>query len=202
MQTAAPSTQESQLLSYVIASSDMRYIEVNRRNVYLHHDLELGLVIRGEIPGTLPSCDAGLAFMLLEYAMSCQDCKDRPMTAAAVDRFGERLGQALIDKTQPYIVETTPTDRLIRTFEILLRSMGSRYTLHLAPDEIYFTLADCPLHAAAGQTALNLQVAMAHRAFVALCDVALATLAPDWVRLKPAERETEKPLLEMLFNQK
>jgi hypothetical protein len=202
MQTAAPSRQETPLLSYVIASSDMRYIEVNRRNVHLHHDLELGLVIRGEIPGTLPSCDAGLAFMLLEYAMSCQDCKDPLMTAAAVDRFGECLGRALIEKMQPDVLETSPTDRLIRTFEILLRSMGSRYTRHLTPDEIYFTLAGCPLHAAAGQTALKLQVAMAHRAFVALCDAILAALAPDWARVKPAERETQDPLLEMLFRQK
>jgi hypothetical protein len=202
MQTAVSTTQETQLLSYVIASSDMRYIEVNRRNVHLRHDLELGLVIRGEIPDSLPSCDAGLAFMLLEYAMSCQDCKDRLMTAVAVDRFGECLGRALVDHIKSEVLETSPTDRLIGAFEIVLRSMGSRYTVQRAPGEISFTLAGCPLHAAAGQTALNLQVAMGHRAFVALCDAILAALAPDWTRVKPAERDTEEPLLEMLFRQK
>jgi hypothetical protein len=198
MQATLSTTAEAPLLTYVIASSDMRYIEVNRRNVHLRHDPELGLVIRGEIPETLPSCDAGLAFMLLEYAMSCQDCKDHQRTAAAVDRFGTDLARALLEKLPLPAPGSAAVDRLIAAFGIILSSLPAEFAAHVAPDEIGFTLAACPLQAAAGHSALRPQVPMAHRALVALFDALLAG-APGWGRAKPAERETEMPLKEILW---
>jgi hypothetical protein len=199
MQTTLSTTAEAPLLTYVIASSDMRYIEVNRRNVHLRHDPDSGLLIRGEIPETLPSCDAGLAFMLLEYAMSCQDCKDPLRTAAALDRFGQDLARALLEKLQPPALESSAIDRLIATLGIVLSSMPAEFTVHLAPREIGFSLAACPLREAAGQTALRPQVPMAHRALIALCDALLLALAPEWTRAQPAERETQAPLYEILL---
>ena len=74
-------TQGKPLLSYVIASSNMRYIEINERDIYLRDDPQLGPVLRGEIPECGADCHANLSQMLLEQAMSCDDCRDQAATA-------------------------------------------------------------------------------------------------------------------------
>ena len=68
-------TQGEPLLSYKIASSNMRYIEINEREIYLRQDPQLGIVLLGEVPFCGPDCNANLSQMLLEYTMSTQiDC--------------------------------------------------------------------------------------------------------------------------------
>ena len=47
MLTVSQEARGERLLHYVIASSDMRYIEINQRDVYLQSDPQLGLVVRG-----------------------------------------------------------------------------------------------------------------------------------------------------------
>ena len=66
MTSQADQTQDAHLLSYVIASADMRYVEVNRREVYLRQDPELGLIVRGEMEGCGPACYVDLNQVLLE----------------------------------------------------------------------------------------------------------------------------------------
>jgi len=41
--------QDAPVFSYVLASADMRYIEIGEREIYLRHDPEAGLVFRGAI---------------------------------------------------------------------------------------------------------------------------------------------------------
>ena len=191
--------QEAHLLSYIIASSDMRYIQINERDVYLRHDPDLGLVIRGEVPGCGPSCDSNLSYMLLEYSMSCEDCRDHVKTAESVDRFGEHLGRVFIDGLYQEAPKVFKADQLADAFEIILNSMGVQFKKELTDEHLRYDLAHSPLHETAGKTGLVLQVAMAHRAFVALCKNILYVLALDWMLVQPSEPEFEDQLLEVLF---
>jgi hypothetical protein len=68
---AAPlEMQETLLLRYPIASGDMKFIEVNQRDIYLRNDPASGIVLRGEIPDCGPGCYADLGQVILEYVMT------------------------------------------------------------------------------------------------------------------------------------
>ncbi len=197
--TTDDDVQEVHLLSYIIASSDMRYIQINEREVYLRHDPDLGLVIQGDVPGTRADLNANLSYMLLEFSMSCEDCKDRVMTAESAERFGEHLGQVFIDSLYQEAPEVITANQLAGAFDIILNSMGVTFTKELTDEQLRYDLALSPLHEAAGKTGLVLQVAMAQRAFVAMCKRILQVMALDWTLAEPSEPESEAPLRQILF---
>ena len=86
-------TKGDELFSYVVASGDMRFIEIAERVLFLRHDPERGLVIRGEVPECGPACYANLSHILLEHVMGHEDRHQAKQTAKAADQFGQRLGQ-------------------------------------------------------------------------------------------------------------
>ena len=91
--------QDTPVLSYVIASADMRYIEIGKREVYLRNDPKADLVFQGEIPGCGPDSFVDLSEILLEYAMSCEGYREQSVVSEEVTRFGEQLGEILLAKT-------------------------------------------------------------------------------------------------------
>lgn len=202
MLTVSQEAREERLLRYVIASSDMRYIEINQRDVYLLNDPQLGLVVQGEVPECGPECDANLSQMLLEYTMSCVDCRDQAATAGYVDHFGRNLGEQLIDRLYDGVPDAAGLDRVSEVMDIVFNSMGVAFQKELAADRLQYDLAHCPIHEAARNSGLNRWVAEAHRAFVALCNHVLHTLAPEWALVQPAEVETEEPLDVILIAKK
>ena len=96
MTASASQPQESLLYSYRIASGDMKYIEINTREIYLRRDPTAGPVLRGEIPECGASCHATLSRVFLEYAMSCRGLEDSSEVLENVIQFGELLGERLV----------------------------------------------------------------------------------------------------------
>lgn len=192
-------TQEEPLLSYVIASSNMRYIEINEREIFLRRDPQLGLIIQGQVPHCGPDCNVNLSQILLEYAMSCEDCRDHTTTATHVDQFGDRLGQELVARLYDVKPATTDVQRLAEVMEIILNSLGVAFQKDLAADHLRYDFVNCPIHKAAKSSGLNLWVATAHRALVALCNHLVCELAPEWVLIQPSEPETDTPLDSILI---
>ena len=202
MLTDAHVTQGQPLFSYVIASGNMRYIGINEREIYLRHDPQLGLIMQGEIPQCGPDCYADLSQMLLEYTMSCVDCRDHAMTAKYIDQFGDRLGGELIANLYDAMPETPELDRVSEVMDIILNSMGVEFQLEQTADHLRYELAHCPIHEAARNSRLNLWVPTAHRALVALCNCVVRTLAPGWALVQPSEPETDVPLDTILIAKK
>ena len=192
-------TQREPLLSYKIASSNMRYIEINEREVYLRHDPQLGPILQGEVPLCGPDCNANLGQMLLEYTMSCEDCRDQAMTAKLVDQFGDRLGEQLMARLYGSIQVAPDIDHVSETMDIILNSMGVAFQKDRKADHLRYDLAHCPIHEAARNSGLNLWVATAHRAFVALCNYIVHVLAPEWTLVQPSVPETDVPLDNILI---
>ena len=191
MLTVGQEVEGERLLRYVIASSDMRYIEINQRDVYLRNDPQLGLVVQGEVPECGPDCDANLSQMLLEYTMSCVDCRDQAATASYMDHFGDNLGEQLIARLYDGAPDVAGPNRVAETMDIVLNSMGVSFQKELTADHLRYDLAFCPIHEAATSSGLGRWIAEAHRAFMALCNHIVYTLAPGWTLLQPAEVETE-----------
>lgn len=202
MLTASQEARGERLLRYVIASSDMRYIEINQRDVYLRDDPPLGLVVRGEVPECGPDCNANLSQMFLEYTMSCVDCRDHAATASYMDHFGDNLGEQLIDRLYKGLPDAAGLERAAEVIDIILNSMDVSFQKELTADYLRYDLDHCPIHEAARNTGLSRWIAEAHRAFVALCNHVLRTLAPGWALLEPVEAETEDPLDVILIAKK
>jgi hypothetical protein len=137
--------------------------------------------------------------MLLEYTMSCEDCRDQAMTAKLIDQFGDRLGAELMAKLYGGTNVTPDIDHLSETMDIILNSMGVAFQKDRNADHLGYDLAHCPIHEAARNSGLNLWVATAHRAFVALCNYIVQALAPEWTLVQPSDPETDVPLDNILI---
>lgn len=186
--------QDAHLLSFVIASADMRYVEVNRREVYLRHDPELGLIVRGEMEGCGPACYVDLNQILLEHALSCEGCKDHVIAIETAEHFGRRFAQALVTGLAVGTQDVPPADRLAAAYECLLRSMSVPFKVQREAQRLRYDLAFSPLHQAAEGRALNLGLPMARWSFVTLCETVVKTLAPGWELLHPVYRAAERPI--------
>ncbi len=191
--------QDEALLSYVVGSGDMRFIENGERALFFRHDPALGQVIRGELRECGPLCDVNLSEVLLEYVMGCEDCRGAKRTAEAADRFGRQLARRFIDLRCQKPADASGIEALADAVTTTLHSLGASFEVDQSGNILRFTLADCPLHTTARQSGLNLWVALAHRAFIALIEALLQELAPGWTRQWPVEHESDAPLRELRF---
>lgn len=91
--------QDAQVYSYVLASADMRYIEIGEREIYLSNDPKAGLLFQREMSGCRPGYFVDLSQILLEYAISCEECREQNAASEQVVRFGEQFAEILAAKT-------------------------------------------------------------------------------------------------------
>jgi hypothetical protein len=198
MSAGMSDTRESLLFTYVIASADMRYIERSEREIYLRTVEGKGPIVRGEIPDCGPACFANLGQILLEYAMSCEGCKDDVIEAEMAEHFGERLGHVLANKLGQPEPDAPAFDRLEGAFLCVLNSMGVPFNLEKAADRLRCQLAEDPIDVAAAESGIQRGAAMARCAFVSLCSSLVKMLAPEWALERPSEADVGEPLGEII----
>ena len=191
--------KEAPLLAYVIASADMRYIEINEREIYIRQDPVVGMVVRGEISGCGAGCYADLSQIFLEYAMSCEGCSDQTEGEKSVTRFGARLGAILAARLSEDYIGLSTIDQLSQAFEFILNSMAVPFTLERTDRNLRYTLAHCPLCESGKKTGLSREMALARLGFAVLCESILRSFAPDWSLLKPSIQAPEPTLLEIVL---
>jgi len=190
---------ETPIYTYVIASGDMRYIEINQRNIFLRQDPNLGLILRGELPGCGAGCYADLSQVLLEYAMTCEGCKSLQEAEEYVAKFGARLGEILANRLAPSLTGQETGDRLSAAFEFLLRSMVVPFTVERSEEQMRFILEYCPLCDSGLRHGMSRELALARHGFAALCQSMLQGLAPLWNLRTPSVHDPEQDLLEILL---
>jgi hypothetical protein len=186
--------QDAPVLSYVIASADMRYIEIGKREVFLRNDPKDGLVFQGEIPGCRPDCFVDLSEILLEYAMSCEGYGEQSVVTEEVAQFGSHLGEILLAKTYHNITELSPIEKLSSNFKCVLNSMSVKYIEDSKENHLEYSLDCCPLSVCAKSTGLSRSAELADVSFTALCISLVNALAPDWVLIHPSEEGTNIPI--------
>ena len=186
--------QEAPLLSYTLASADMRYIETGQRDIYLRDDPVAGPVYRGEIPGCGPGCFVDLSEILLEYAMTCEGCKEEVTAPEEAVRFGAQLGGIIVTNTLQDREDLSTTEILSAVYNIVLNSMRATYSVEVKDDRLVYTLDCCPLRECAKNTGLGRSVQMAHLSFAMLCINILEEIAPGWRLLEPSASDTHLPI--------
>ncbi|HLE15585.1 MAG TPA: hypothetical protein VI776_12620 [Anaerolineales bacterium] len=192
-------TGDAPLVRYTMASGDMRYIEVAEREIYLRDKPQVGPVVRGEIPGCGDGCFADLSQVFLEYAMSCEGCKEESEAEDLVVRFGVRLGGSLAARLARDLLEKSAEDQMAWAFECLLRSMSVPFEVRRTEDYQHYLLAFCPLCDAGRKTGLSREMTWGRKGLVALSEQLVADLAPGWHLLKPTRQEAEETLLEFVL---
>jgi hypothetical protein len=191
--------EDRRLLSYVVASGDMRHIPINERELYLRDIPDRGLLVQGEIPGCGPDCNINLSQVLFEYAVSCEDCKDHIASAEMELRFGQHLGQVLATEVKLKLAELTARSQLEKLMAIVLSSMDAPYSAEGDGNYLRYELHDCPIQRAANEPGYSLRLPAVHLGFAALCEAIVNGLAPSWQLVKPLVEESELPLGEVHF---
>ncbi|MFC1922522.1 hypothetical protein ACFLY4_04465 [Chloroflexota bacterium] len=185
---------DAPVYSYPLASADMRYIEIEKRDIFLRNDPELGLVFQGEISGCGLGCYITLNEILLEFAMSCEGCREDNVASKEVVSFGEHLGEILAATTLSEITDMHGSEKLSHAFNSILNSMAAKYIEQIKENHLEYSLDCCPISECASSSGLSRSVEMAHRAFTALCRSLINELAPDWVLIEPSEADTNIPI--------
>ena len=190
---------DSILFSYPIASGDLRYIEVNTREIHLVDQAETGYLIRGEIPGCGPGCDINLSQIFLEFSVSCEGCRDLEAAQETVTQFGKHLAEILAPRFSNAASGGSVSDQIHFAFECLLNSLEVDHVALRDEDRFQFTLQKCPFKTSADQSGFARGLNLAYSGFGALCQGSLFLIAPDWTLHYPPDCDQEDGLLEFVL---
>jgi hypothetical protein len=187
------------LFSYVLASADMRCIDIMEREVFLRRIPHAGLVFQGEIPGCVPDSAVDLSQILLEHAMSCSGFQEQSEAIEAATQFGERLAEVLLATTSDTITNLPPKEKLSSAVNCILNSMCASYSEHSKEGLLEYSLENCPLRECSASNSIRQRVDLAHLSFVALLKKLINQLAPDWVLTQPSSEKPGSPIQNILI---
>lgn len=185
--------RETRLFSYTIASAEMRYIPIGERTIYLRNDATRGPILRGEIGEHGVDSHANLSQILLEYAMSCEGCRNSDRAAEMSECLGDRLGRLVTKKLDQNgsLAEQTMPEKVQQVFAFILHSMDIQYQIEHKDNQIYFYLANQALDDVAQHAGLSRGIVPARMGFVAICSSILNTLAPEWKLQNPTAQQIQ-----------
>lgn len=150
----------------------------------------LGPIVQGEMDGCGPDCEIDLGEILLEYALSCEGCKDDETAWESAGLFGVQLGRKLAVRL---CKDSEPIETMVLAFTCILNSLQVPFTLERTADRIKFSLAHSPLEDAAQRTGFNRGITTAHRALTALCRTMVRAAASNWTLIQPSRQEAASP---------
>ena len=187
-------SKDKLLFSYTLASSEMRYIEICNRDIYLSYDSESKPILHAEIPDCGSESAVDLNQILLEFSLSCEGCKDPDSIEESVKNFAEHLGKILVAKLFEDNSNLSVINKISLSIECLLNSMLVAYTAVYGSDKLHYQLSKNPIQETANRIGFTREIVMAHLAFITLCGSIIRTITPDWMVIKPTEADIDNPL--------
>ena len=190
------------LCSYLIASAEMRYTEICTRDIFLRVEPDSGLIIRGEISG----CDRGgfsnLNQIFLEFALSCEGCKDLRVAEKSIICFGQHLSSIFVQSLQLEEARLSSIDNLTIAMNCILNSMNVPYKVLSNAETLNYTFATCPLYESAHKSGLSRGLEVARSGLINFIENVVLLLKPDWNLVNPSQVGQIKPLLEITISPK
>lgn len=176
-------SRPSLVFRYVVSSTEMRHIERAERCVYVGSDAAGLPLIWGEITDCGEACNANLADLLLEYAMSTEGSSDPSLWAEACRTFAEQVSRPVAGIASGVAAEPDAPAQSALTG--LLRSMAPG---DAEPDNSGgLGFADCPLCSTASAGGTQRVADRAHDLFLELCRETVRAAAPGWAVSSPAD---------------
>jgi hypothetical protein len=168
-----------QILTYQIASGEMRYVVENERAVYLQGDPETGFIIYGEIPDEGDASSVNLAEVLLEFAMSWDAPGDQSEAQRQSEIFGRHIGEAVADRIAQTIPASSGLQRAAHALEDILRSLDVPFAdQQQTRNELRYELDQYPLQPTAEVTGMSRAVELAHHTLNAICQSLVSAIDP------------------------
>lgn len=169
-------SRPSLVFRYIVSSTEMRHIERAERCVYVGSDAAGLPLIWGEITDCGEACNANLADLLLEYAMSMEGSSDPSLWAEACRTFAEQISTPVAGIAAGDVAEPDAPARI--ALAGMLRSMAPGAA---EPDDSRgLGFADCPLCSTASAGGTRRVADRAHDLFLDLCRETLRAAAPGW----------------------
>jgi hypothetical protein len=188
-----------QILTYQIASREMRYEIENERTVYLQGGPETGFILYGKIPDAADVSSVNLAQVLLEFAMSWQAPPgDQSEAWRHLEHFGRHIGEALADQIEQTMPVSSVLQRAAHALEDIFRSLDAPIANQQETEnELRYELDQCPLHLAAEVGGMSREARPAHHALNAMFQGLVAAIDPG-LRVQLTDRPNARPVIRLL----
>lgn len=179
-----------QLLQYSVASGDMYYAELERRDVMLGKDNAGHIRIWGETANGNPSAKIGLCRVFLEYGMYCASWCGAAEARYHMQNFGERLGRQLATYLQNNPDLLAHDDPTLRALEQIFGAIGAAFTEDHIEAGVRFLVSHCPVEEAAKRSGLS-QVELARHGVNAMCRRLLLEMNPGVIVITAPDSRAE-----------
>lgn len=200
MENASSILDNVLIYTYVIASGDMRYIEINERQIYLIYDPVMAYYLRGEMPGCGAGCYADLSQIFLEYVLSCEGCRDSAEAQASTVQFGTHLGRNLALRLAECYSDFTAPEQLSAGLECAFNSLNVAFIVERRLNSLHYSIEWCPICQSADHSGLSRAASAAHHGLVAFLHSLVETIAPDWRLSEPPQVNFADPLLSIVID--
>jgi len=165
------------LLSYVIASADMYYAEMEQREVFLSCDEQGGFRIGGKMADGESSTTIGLFEIFLEYALYCCSWAGAEEALFNMQDFGERFGKALAKQLENNILLSKSRNSTSHMLRYIFETVDAHPAVENVEAGVRIILTDYPLEKAAERSGLG-DVELAHHGINSMCQSLVRCLHP------------------------
>jgi hypothetical protein len=165
------------LLSYVIASADMYYAEMERRDVFLGCNEQGSFRIWGKMTDGEQSTSIDVFEIFLEYALYCGSWADTEETLHNMQDFGERLGRSLAKQLENNILLSSLRNSACQMLKYILDTVDAHPCVEDVDAGVRVIIMDYPLEKAAKRSGLW-NVELAHCGINSMCESLIRCMNP------------------------
>lgn len=175
VQAAGPHV--TSLLSYVIASADMYYAEMERRDIFLSCDEQGDFRIWGKVADGEPSTSIDVFEIFLEYALYCCSWSGTEETLYNMHDFGERLGRSLAKQLKNNILLSLSHNSVSQILRHIFETVDAHPSVENVDAGVRVIVTDYPLEKAAKRSGLW-NVELAHCGINSMCESLICCINP------------------------
>ena len=167
----------TRLLSYVIASADMYYAEMEQRDVFLSCDEQGNFCIGGKMADGEPSTTIDLFEIFLEYALYCCSWAGGEEALYNMQDFGERFGRSLAKQLENNVLLFKSRNSASYILRYIFETVDSHPAVENVDAGVRVIITDYPLEEAAKRSGLW-NIELAHYGINSMCQSLIRCLNP------------------------
>jgi len=168
----------TRLLSYALASADMYYAEMERRDIFLSCNEQGNFIIWGKTADGEPSTKIDLFQIFLEYALYCCSWASAEDTFCNMQGFGERLGRSLAKQLENDILLSISRKSAGQILKNVFETVDTHPSVENVDAGLRVIVTDYPLEKAAKRSGLW-DVELAHCGINAMCQSLIRCTNPS-----------------------
>jgi hypothetical protein len=170
----------TRLLSYALASADMYYTEMERRDIFLSCDQQGRFCIWGKTADGEPSTRIDLFQIFLEYALYCCSWASAEDILCNMQAFGERLGRSLAKQLENNIRPSISHRSASQILKYIFETVDTHPFVENVDAGVCVIVMDSPLKKAAKRSGLW-NIELARSGINSMCQNLIRCLNPSFV---------------------